>query len=548
MTPGLTEAQAAASFMNDHGAVFGGPLQSGHPETELVWTMPSMDGDFVAFKYRQKIRGKDVEGSDIRVKVHRQPIARVDYAAARLSGEPTVGNEAPMLTAEVAGAVAQALSGLSGLVIEGTPEVVALCGDGVRPDAWCWRIHTHQGDASTGARRTFFVDTAMPRILYVRNHFAGYQPPTTGVVAAPGTPLPDPNCKYCPYMGPGTSLTYNPMPDVAMHLSTNPISWGFTDWHGVYSFSWDPQQVLLVPTDVTLNYRGPAQLHQWRHYDDSGNPANWFECLHAGGYIPVPSGMNFILGNEEIPEPNREEFGVAQSDIMVTTGRARLFFQTYISTSAPRLSNQVILKPNKVNVLPLFDCALTSDSFTFFTIEIARRSGTRWNCSCHAVVAHEYGHIALAMLGLPNTDYPGFDEGYADTFSFLLNDDRVFGRQLKLDGSNERNDPTIVNLQYPITIGSSACEAHQAGQLLSGPWIRIVDHFKDHYGTTDGLERARELFGRWTLITKGGEPLPSCQSAYAKTLVEVLSVSKSDQKAFVCDAFLAHGITLDSCP
>ncbi len=143
---------------------------------------------------------------------------------------------------------------------------------------------------------------------------------------------------------------------------------------------------------------------------------------------------------------------------------------------------------------------------------------------------------------------PGFDEGYADTYSYMLNDDRVFGRSLRLDGTNERNDPTIVNLQYPIPLGGPTCAAHQAGQLLSGPWVRIMDSFKANYGDVAGLARARELFGRWTLVTMGGEPLPSCQSAYGGTVQEVLSVSKGDQKPLVCAAFAFHGIVLDACP
>ncbi len=381
MTPGLTESQAASSFLSDHGAVFGGPLQSGHIETSLRWSAPSPDGEFVAFAYRQNIRGKEVEGSDIRIKVHRQPFPRVDYAAGRLSGEPTLGSETPLLSSEVAGMIAQSLSGVGGLAIEEPPQIVALCGDGVRPDAWCWRVRTRQGEGASALRRTYFVDTAMPRILYVRKHFAGYQPPTTGLVVAPGTPLPDPNCKYCPYKGPSTPLTYNTMPNVFVHAACNPITHGYSDWNGVYSFDFDPQTQSVVPMNVWLSYTGPEQLHVWTQPNGGGTSGS----LQASGFVPVPEGLNFVLDNALIlPEENREEFGVAQADIFVTAGRARTFFRTYISNTASSLSKQVLLAPNEPSIARPQYCGAMSDFGSFYSIQTAAKSTTypRWNCGC----------------------------------------------------------------------------------------------------------------------------------------------------------------------
>src|SRR4029079_14056828 len=99
--------------------------------------------------------------------------------------------------------------------------------------------------------------------------------------------------------------------------------------------------------------------------------------------------------------------------------------------------------------------------------------------------AHEYGHIALAMLG----DYANaFHEGYADTYGNMLNDDSVQGRSHYGDGQSVGDDPTssLINCQYPLLSStSSRCdcgESHAAGQLLSGPWVRIRNSLKSTYG------------------------------------------------------------------
>ncbi len=97
MSPGATEAEAAAAFLAQHGDVFGGPLTQGRPELSEDRSVQSPDGRFAVFAYRQKIRGKEVDGSLIRIKVRRGEAPCVDYAAARMAGEPTAGSEQPVL-------------------------------------------------------------------------------------------------------------------------------------------------------------------------------------------------------------------------------------------------------------------------------------------------------------------------------------------------------------------------------------------------------------------------------------------------------------------
>src|SRR5262249_13050449 len=156
--------------------------------TALEWSSPSSDGDSVVFAYTQKIRGKPVEGSHIRIRVRRAAVLRVDYASARLSGEPTVGTEQPTLTADAARILAIVSGSPEGFVIDDTPELAVLRGNARRPDAWCWRIAAHEGAGPRTRSRTYFVDTASPRIVQIQDHSWGIDPPTTGAVGAVGTP------------------------------------------------------------------------------------------------------------------------------------------------------------------------------------------------------------------------------------------------------------------------------------------------------------------------------------------------------------------------
>lgn len=109
------------------------------------------------------------------------------------------------------------------------------------------------------------------------------------------------------------------------------------------------------------------------------------------------------------------------------------------------------------------------------------------------------------------------------------------------------DDPTSsgINCQYPLPNGVCDCgteDGHSEGQLLSGPWVRIRTGLKaSSYGETVGLERARQLFGRWTLVTMGGDG--TCHSAHPGTLVEAMSVANgSVELSIVCSSFASHNI------
>lgn len=543
MTPGLTEEQAAADFLRDHGAVFGGPLQNGQLETTRLWALPSMDGKFVAFAYRQKIRGKEVEGSDIRIKVQRAPFPHVDYAAARLAGEPTVGAETPLLTPEAAQVVVRAFSGIDGLAFVGTPDIGVLRGDDHRSDAWCYRVSTRQETGLLARFRTYYVDSGMPRILRVSDHSSGVQPATTGVVVAQGTPAVYP---FTPYMGPSTSLVWHPLPGVRVRGAIQGVSppiTGSTYAGPVGNYSLDlgsAGQSVLV--SATLEDAGT-----WYQVFHTAAP---LEFLSASAIVSVGASQNLALFNASGNPLFTEELMVAQADTVFSANRGRKFFLSYISDTAPGLSLPL-------NIVPSYPTSTGQCGSTFvdsvgYIIAFEDKNPVRWSCGCHSIVGHEYGHVALSMIGFPRATYPGFDEGYADTFSYMLNDDSVMGRLLNRDGTNLRDDPTSgsVNCQYPIpdhlTLNCD-CGSHKAGQLLSGPWVRIVRGFKVLYGNdAKGLEAARDLFGRWTLVTIGGDD-SACHSAFLKTVDEIVQIAKPDQIPTICDAFAQHNIFGSEC-
>jgi hypothetical protein len=129
--------------------------------------------------------------------------------------------------------------------------------------------------------------------------------------------------------------------------------------------------------------------------------------------------------------------------------------------------------------------------------------------------------------------------------SIVLNDDPVSGRLHFGYTDHIRDDPRIANCQYPLDpYHPCTCDIHSAGQLLSGVWVRILEGLKDEHGEEEGLERARQLFVDWTLVTLGGED--ACNGAYTATAMEVEQVVEEETRDpdwdIVCDAFAEHSI------
>jgi hypothetical protein len=533
MSAGLTEAAAAGAFLTGHGAALGGPLQAGLGSLDVreLWKLPSRDGRFVAFAYRQMIRGKEVDGSDIRIKVRCGPVPRVDYAAARLAGEPTAGSESPVLSAQVAAMVAQSLSGTPELTVEGTPELVVLRGNNTRPDWWCWRVHTRLGQGILHRRATYYVDTVAPRIVHKRENFHNFHPPTTGTVEARGTSTSHP---ILPYRGPSTPLVNHRMPGARVNGTVGTQSGSvYTNNNGQFELNVGKTNQAIV---VSSTLQDPGQWYRV-YYSPPTTP----EYLSETETVEVGAAVPLALANTAMSEERR----VAQADLVFSINRARNFFLNYISTSAPGLSYPVFIAPSQIGGITPCNAGAAhfKSPFNLYALVFAPSNVECWNFATHSWAGHEFGHVALFMIDLVEQN-TAFHEGYADTYANLLNDDSVQGRQQFVNGANVRDDPTSsgINCQYPIpnnTTATCTCaEIHSAGQLLSGPWVRIRN--------ASGLEHARTLFGQWSLVTVGGDA--DCGSAHPGTVAELLSITDSlVDLNLICTSFAAHGITIPEC-
>jgi hypothetical protein len=529
---------AAAAFLEQHAAVFGGALANGRPELTPVWVRESRDGSFTAFAYRQTIRGKDVDGSVIRIKVRHGEVPCVDYAAARLAGEPTIGSETPVLPAEAAILTVQAMSGLSGLVLEGMPELVVLRGEGRREDAWCWRVNMREGEGPLVKSRSFYVDTSLPRILYVGQHFAGSnQPPTTGIVQGTGMPAAPP---WHPYKGNSNDLVLHAIPGISVHgtISGSPET-VFTDANGNFVLS-SGSSGQTITVDATFGRQGQG----YRIDTTFSNPNDY---LGVSSTAAVGSDISLTLTSSN--SNFTEEMRVAQVDAVIAAKRCRDFWVQYVSTS----TFAIVLSVNHRDVQGA--CGQANQLGTTYGMGLAPELPLigRWNCASHSVVTHEYGHCGLDFLGIDFGDQPGFHEGFGDAFNTMVNDIDVMAPSQNYDGSSIRPDPTStgVNCQYPLTEHSSAphCLCYASGQnygplaLTSGPWVRIRQGFKAAYGSETGLHYARTIFGNWCLITLGGDE--TCQALHPGSIAEVLNSMHAEDENYIqiiLDAFASHNI------
>jgi hypothetical protein len=538
MTAAATPRQAAEGFFAQHGGVFNTPRL----EVQHRWETPTARGEHVVLAYRQETRGKEVDGSSVRVRVKRGEVARVEYVAGRVAGEPLMGREEPMVTAEIAAALVENASGFGALVLQSAPEVVVLLGEGGRPDAWCWRVHAHDPLKALSSR-TFYVDTALPRVIHVRERFHR-QDSTTGTVEAEGTPLGHP---WHPYIPNQTTLVEHRIPGYRVTGTVGGQSaHTFTNGSGNYV--------------LALGQQGNAiTLDAWAHPS-----SEWFNVIgqYSGGWLrsveqsTVGSHVNHLLDHGSMGTEGR----IAHADVMVTVNRARDFFKQHMSATHPSLGHRFFLYPNYLNMYCDGGADILRGSTPTYAMYFGRSlddpshpagHGGCWTWGTHAVAAHEFGHVALFMVDEDYGAYYPFHEGYADTYANLLNNESVQGRSHWRDGATVREDPrsSHINCQYPVgsnNTGECTCNfTAKAGQLLSGIWLRIRDGYEET--VPSGAERVRNLFGEWTLITLGGEP-NTCNPAYDTTAAEILLVIDEDTAVInniICSAFAAHGI---SCP
>ncbi len=202
------------------------------------------------------------------------------------------------------------------------------------------------------------------------------------------------------------------------------------------------------------------------------------------------------------------------------------------------------------------------------------------NAAYASSIAHEYGHFIVDRLGLlQDVDLEGhtvqgtFGDGFADTFSLLVLDDPIVGRDGYGPGCCNR-DYTCDTRRYPFRCAPypepcqdpqvhwiCGCEhaepnlLYGCGKLLAYCWQGIARNLQATQTYTPGLNLARQLFTDWSQITLGGEG--QYNTAHPLTAIEVLTVddlvygdgdlnsNATPHVCEICQAFASHGIT---CP
>ncbi len=438
------------------------------------------------------------------------------------------------------------MSGIEGLVVEGSPEVVVLRGERNRPDAWCWRLTTREGDGLLAKRRVYYVDTAMPRIVHVRNFFDSFvDPPTTGAVEGSGMPAADP---WYPYRGNSNDLVTHRIPGIRVNGTPTGQSTtsAYADGNGEFSISAGAANQAITLAASFGPYSPPSSRNgQWYHL--------WIVNASPSDYLADSQGAN--VGDDRLltlSSSNSQfdsEMRTAQVDSIICARRCRDFLLQYVW---PGYSLFLYLLPNEPGVGGQGGTWAPNGGGSFTLAFRPSYNPTpplvgSWNAASHSTIAHEFGHALLHIVAPELFGVSGFHEGFADSFSTLLLDISVQGPSQRMDGGNIRDDPTVVNCQYPLTTSECGCAAaHSTGQLLSGIWVRIRTGLKSYYGNSTGLNHARTIFGQWAMVTSGGDE--TCEGAYPGTLIELLSLFPSETSEdapkieVILASFAAHNI------
>jgi hypothetical protein len=380
------------------------------------------------------------------------------------------------------------------------------------------------------------VDTGLPRILYIGQHFAASHQPTTGIVQGWGMPAAPP---WHPYKGNSNDLVLHAIPGISVHgtISGAPEA-VFTDANGNFVLnSGSSGQTITV--DATFGRQG-----QGYRIDNTFLSINDYLAASSNASVGSDIALTLTSNNSHFTE----EMRVAQVDAALAAVRARSFATQYIGS----LSFAVALMPNVPQVG--LTCGAASGGPMLYTISLAPYiENNLWNCATHSIIAHEFGHCLLDNLGITTVMQRGFHEGFSDVFNAMLKDINVMGPSQRTNGDNIRDDPRLqhINCQFPLTQYSTSHQycgcfhpdaPYLPSQLTAGVWVRIRIGFKEVYGNVNGLDNACTLFGNWCLLTVGGD---DCQGLHPGSLAEVLTSMPSEDQTWIQiieTAFFEHNI------
>lgn len=498
MAAAATPEKAAQRFIVEDAAALG----AARPQFHLFHAAALGRGDLAVFSYRQFLAGLPVEYGALRLVVRSGPAgSRVVYAAGHLADPPDGGFPPVRLPAHAAVASIRNDRRNANLTQWSAPTLAVIVSETRGLEAVrAWKFTGQNPDPSAAAARTFFVDVSSGRIVYERDEIIHVE--LSGTVFGMGSP--------------------ETFPDTPLHPPVERALAGLTVTDGVGGTALtDDFGAFAVDTSagsLTATLSGP-----WVRVSNALG-SNLSETIVVTPLAPA----DFLLNTAP------QEFTTSQVNAFAGTVATHDFYSRY-QPDFDGLDRQVEALVNISGECNAFFNA-ASQTINFF------RAGICVNTAYSSVISHEYGHFVVEQLGLRQGS---FGEGFGDILAMLIYDDPVVGRDFFAPGSPVR-DPVAANKQYPCFGG-----VHDCGQVLSGIWWRIKEALQDEYGEHEGLERARQLFTDWSLVTAGirfGR-----NSATATTAVEVLTVDDDDDTVLngtpnrdvICNSFAAHGV---ACP
>ncbi len=336
---------------------------------------------------------------------------------------------------------------------------------------------------------TVFVDATTGGVLEMRDDV--FQNEITGKVTALGTPVTrvvngveEPWAQ--PY-NPADTLVVFPLPDLLVEIEdATPPETDFTDMVGDFS----------IPTGATGPVRVTGRLDDGLWFDVDTSVGSVLSAASAFATPPADADIAF-----NVTAPN--EYTTAQVNAFVHANGIRNLIRSRTSwTGADQIIRLLVNDPD-----------LTCNaSYSGGTLAFGQSTAICPNSAYSPVVAHEYGHFIVERLGL---DQHAFGEGFGDCCGVLYSDDPRGERDYS-PGQPERLWPC-------------AGYWHDCGQVLGGFWRDIRENMGVRYGSVAGLEKTRDLFVRWLLITGGGSSTlvngtNYFQSAQQLTVQEVIAI------------------------
>ncbi|MFN0130929.1 MAG: hypothetical protein ACKVW3_00100 [Phycisphaerales bacterium] len=488
---------------------------------------------------------------------------RVVYMSARLASRPSTAPEAVTLTPAAASVLAIIHAGQGGLNVRGEPELVVTIGGTPELDAWAWRVVVVSPSHPLGNPRSVYVNAMTGQLVRIEDEVM-----SCGDVSGTAQGMGTPYSGHLPHI-PGTNdPTPMPLPEMRITATTTGLSpyVVYTAEDGTYTLplSGSGQSVSL---DATFGHLISASglnifvvdAKSASPGDDTCDPTNPSALSDSAIATNPATNVALELPLSSPPPASEVEYHAAEVNAFVHGYRSKYYFFNRIIYEIPALDTKLRMVVN----FPAFTqaCRATvlstcfeDGSYTFFFGRAGQFGGAGIACRNMAysgIIAHEFGHFIDWALGISASG--SFGEGFADTYAIMVNDRREQGRMYNENNDNLRDDPTGsgINCQWPINSSSPEicrCDGlsgggnHNAGQLLSGIWLRILDGLRAEHGSTTGLARARTVHVAWCLLTVGTST-SSCSPASCATLVEVLEANPhAEDDDIIYAAFAAHSI------